>query len=144
MSHIGRMKSQRFMICRSVLRQKLKMESIFYAPEWRDKITEVFTACAQKGIPYDEEMEIISSKGKRKWIRTIGEAVRDETGRIYEVNGSFQDITEKKAVEKALLDSEENLRVTLHSIGDAVIATDTEGKITNMNPVAENLCGWAF
>jgi PAS domain S-box-containing protein len=38
----------------------------------------------------------------------------------------------------------ENLRITLNSIGDAVIATDIQGRITRMNPTAENLCGWKF
>ena len=41
-----------------------------------------------------------------------------------------------------LLDSEEKLTVTLNSIGDAVIATDTEARVTRMNPVAEQLTGW--
>ncbi len=50
----------------------------FYAPQWRDKITQVYNDCAQKGIPYNEEMEIITSTGKRLWIRTIGKAVTDE------------------------------------------------------------------
>ena len=44
--------------------------------------------------------------------------------------------------EDALRESEENLAVTLHSIGDAVIATDAEGRVTRMNPMAERLCGW--
>jgi PAS domain S-box-containing protein len=36
----------------------------------------------------------------------------------------------------------ERLRVTLASIGDGVIATDTEGRVTLLNPVAEALTGW--
>ena len=68
----------------------------FFAPEYRDKITEVFTNCANNGIPYDEEMQILTSKGKRVWVRTIGEAVRDHTGSIVKVQGFFQDITEQK------------------------------------------------
>lgn len=39
-------------------------------------------------------------------------------------------------------DSEEKLAVTLHSIGDAVIATDTQGKVTLINGVAQELTGW--
>jgi PAS domain S-box-containing protein len=40
--------------------------------------------------------------------------------------------------------NEENLRITLNSIGDAVIATDTLGRITRMNPIAEKITGWKF
>lgn len=44
--------------------------------------------------------------------------------------------------QQALADSEESLATTLNSIGDAVLATDTEGRITRMNGVAEQLTGW--
>jgi PAS domain S-box-containing protein len=49
-----------------------------------------------------------------------------------------------KSAMKQLADSQENMRVTLNSIGDAVIATDIDTKITRMNPVAEVLTGWDF
>ncbi len=45
--------------------------------------------------------------------------------------------------ERLTLAEREELRITLDSIGDAVIATDTEGCVTRMNPVAENLTGWS-
>ena len=38
----------------------------------------------------------------------------------------------------------EHLETVLHSIGDAVIATDKEGIVVKMNPVAEYLTGWKF
>lgn len=45
---------------------------------------------------------------------------------------------------RALRDSEENLTLTLDCIGDAVIATDCEGLVTRMNPVAEEMTGWTL
>ena len=44
--------------------------------------------------------------------------------------------------EQALRTSENSLAITLESIGDAVIATDLEGRITRMNATAEHLTGW--
>ncbi|MCK5075044.1 MAG: response regulator, partial [Calditrichia bacterium] len=58
--------------------------------------------------------------------------------------GIARDITSRKEAEEALRKSEENLAITLRSIGEAVTATDTEGRITRMNPVAEHLTGWKF
>lgn len=42
----------------------------------------------------------------------------------------------------ALEKSEENLRITLHSIGDGVIVINQKGSVTIMNAVAEELTGW--
>ncbi|WP_372966335.1 PAS domain S-box protein, partial [Marinobacter sp.] len=39
-------------------------------------------------------------------------------------------------------EEEEKLSITLNSIGDGVIATDAEGRVTRINPIAEQLTGW--
>ncbi len=45
---------------------------------------------------------------------------------------------------KILQEREQNLAVTLNSIGDAVITTDANGNVARMNPVAEKLTGWSL
>ncbi len=50
---------------------------------------------------------------------------------------------ERKWTQERLTQQREWLRVTLSSIGDAVITTDTQGRVTFLNPVAEALTGWS-
>ncbi|MBK6998905.1 MAG: response regulator [Rhodoferax sp.] len=54
-------------------------------------------------------------------------------------NGLLQTLARR---EESLKESETNLAITLHSIGDGVIATDAAGRITRMNPTAERLTAW--
>ncbi|MCX5811560.1 MAG: PAS domain S-box protein [Proteobacteria bacterium] len=54
-----------------------------------------------------------------------------------------RDITERKQAAKALSEEKERLAITLQSIVDGVISTDTEGKIMFINKVAEDLTGWS-
>jgi PAS domain S-box-containing protein len=49
----------------------------------------------------------------------------------------------RQRAEEELIQAKEWLRVTLASIGDAVITTDTAGGVTSLNPVAERLTGWS-
>jgi len=52
-----------------------------------------------------------------------------------------EEVEERKVIERALQDQRERFEITLNSIGDAVIATDIEGRITFINPIAEKLTG---
>jgi PAS domain S-box-containing protein len=55
---------------------------------------------------------------------------------------ALEDVTERLRMEAKLARQQELLRVTLASIGDAVIATNIDTRITFMNPAAEALTGW--
>ncbi len=55
----------------------------------------------------------------------------------------LREVKVRERMELELRESLERLRITLDSIGDAVIATDTEGRVTGMNPVAATLTGFS-
>lgn len=74
---------------------------------------------------------------------------KDEIGKLAStfnemVQGLLQSKDELKKTLKILKEKEQHLAITLHSIGDAVITTDSKGNVTRMNSVAENLTGWTF
>jgi diguanylate cyclase (GGDEF)-like protein/PAS domain S-box-containing protein len=49
---------------------------------------------------------------------------------------------DRAAITEALFDEQQRAQVTLNSIGDGVISTDVEGRVTYLNGVAEKLTGW--
>uniref|UniRef100_UPI004055DB48 response regulator n=1 Tax=Candidatus Electronema sp. TaxID=2698783 RepID=UPI004055DB48 len=64
-------------------------------------------------------------------------------GRLLGLIGICRNITELKRAEQRAEEERERLSVTLHSIGDGVIATDVAGRVVYCNQVAERLTGWS-
>ncbi|MCE5271570.1 PAS domain S-box protein [bacterium] len=83
---------------------------------------------------------VFQVNGKRKLLDLALAPVRIGNRKL--VLGVGRDITARKEAEQALAAEKERLAVTLTSIGDAVIATNREGLVSLLNPVAESLTGW--
>lgn len=117
-------------------------------------LTDIFTKDSKK--EFEKDFPVLLKKGslsglERQVIRKDGgvidvsinvSAVHDEKGEPIKTRAIMRDITEKKRMENDLASEKERLLVTLRSIGDGVITTDTTGKIILMNKVAEELIGW--
>lgn len=112
----------------------------YYTDESREIVLEAFTRAVKEAIGYDLELEIISAKGKRKWIRTIGHPVT-ENGKVVRVYGSFQDISERRKIEDALRESEARFRNLVWDLQVGVILQDASAKIILSNPKALELLG---
>jgi len=81
--------------------------------------------------------------GKLRWVGIVARSEWDERQqRVTAIVGAVKDISERKWAEAAIAEERERLAVTLRSIGDGVITTDTSGAVVIMNRVAEELTGW--
>jgi diguanylate cyclase (GGDEF)-like protein/PAS domain S-box-containing protein len=76
------------------------------------------------------------------WVVSRAKARVDEQGRAHRIVGVDLDVTERKLFEDALFKEKESAQITLQSIGDGVITTDSKCCIEYLNPVAEQLTGW--
>ncbi len=92
----------------------------------RIKFLNDFTRKLAKGI-YSERVEL------------------SDNDEISDLGLAFNDMAQEiQKNHKNLLAREQDLAITLNSIGDAVITTDESGHVTRMNPVAIELTGWSL
>ncbi|MFW5750725.1 MAG: PAS domain S-box protein [Planctomycetota bacterium] len=89
------------------------------------------------------ESTVTDRSGRSHEVVFTKDVFRDASGAVAGVVGAFLDISERKRMERAVAGSERRLNAILDSLGDAVIATDADGRIERMNPIAERLTGWS-
>ena len=83
----------------------------YFPPEYRDEVIRHVSACERDGTPYEFEVEKITAKGRRIWVRCVGEAVRGADGRIVRLQGAIQDISERKSADEVLRRRDALLRI---------------------------------
>lgn len=105
----------------------------FYAPEYRDEIARLVETCMYEGTPYDAELQILTAKSRRVWVRVIGEAVRDENGAIIALQGAIQDLTERKAFENSIQAGEVRFRQLAESMPMIVWSATPNGEVDFYN-----------
>ncbi|MEG3859055.1 EAL domain-containing protein [Microcoleus sp. herbarium12] len=90
-------------------------------------------------------LELINYRkdGSTYWVELNSVPVADELGNLTHWVSVQRNISDRKRMEQAFFEEKELAQVTLQSIGDAVITTDSDGCISTLNPVAEKLTGWS-
>ncbi len=114
----------------------------FYAPEARPVIQAAVELGIVEGKGWDLELPLIRADGVCIWVRAIG-TVEFADGKPVRMAGVVQDITAARQMTAKLAEQHDLMRVTLESIGDAVITTDATGNVQWLNPIAERLTGWS-
>ncbi|WP_306599399.1 PAS domain-containing sensor histidine kinase [Geothrix sp. 21YS21S-2] len=111
----------------------VEMGLAYYLERDRPAIAEAVRRAVEEGIPYALELELVSAAGNRKWVRTTGQPVV-EGGRVVKVQGAMQDISDRKAMELALRDSEARFRALFEQAGVGVVEVDAaSGRFVRVN-----------
>ncbi len=80
------------------------------------------------------EQEFIRRDGARRYLQIVIHAVRTRKG--FRIGSICRDVTERKAVERALLESEEKYRTLVESAGETIALVDRRGTFLFLNRTA--------
>jgi light-regulated signal transduction histidine kinase (bacteriophytochrome) len=63
------------------------------APASLPAAMDLLSRCVDLGESFDVELEMVTATGRRVWVRSVGEPIRDEGGKVVAIQGAQQDIT---------------------------------------------------
>lgn len=82
------------------------------SPEYREELWNKWQQVLPKGLPFKHEYEIITATGEKKWVLEMGQGIYNEQGEVEALEGIVLDISDKKAMENALIYNNEHNRLT--------------------------------
>ncbi len=107
----------------------------------RDTIIEVVSRAIQSGAPFDVEVQIVTAKGNKRWVRGIG-CAEFQDGVCVRLYGTLQDIDARKTAETALVESEERLRFLVQNSSDSLVIINADGSQRFVSPASERITGF--
>jgi PAS domain S-box-containing protein len=112
----------------------------FYPRKLADSYRSDDRTVIASGMSKDVEERYIVG-GQEKWVHTVKVPYRDESGKVIGVLGIFDDVSERKAAEAAIQESEAKFRSYIEHAPLAVLVSDREGRLLDFNPSAVNFLG---
>jgi two-component system cell cycle sensor histidine kinase/response regulator CckA len=88
-------------------------------------------------LNYEEPQD--RPEGKRVWLRTSKIPLRENNRDIVGVLGTYEDITDKKEAERAIIESAEKIRSIFDTVVDGIIVADLRGTILDINDTTVKL-----
>jgi PAS domain S-box-containing protein len=116
--------------------------SLLQGPETDPAIVAYMHRQLTKGEGFKVEIINYNKAGRKYWLASEIQPIRDEAGRIINFMAIQSDITERKTSENLLIQTSALQRAMLESAGYAIIATDRKGTIQLFNSAAERMLGY--
>ncbi len=114
----------------------------FFDDKNRKILESAFYEAVKEGTNYDIEMEMTDAEGSHKWIRTICDPPLMKNGEFSSIQGSFQDITEKKMSEILVQKSEKKYRALINLAPLGFVVINSEGEIIDANQSLLTMLGY--
>ena len=92
----------------------------------RERYNRITREWQGQGDTYDIEYRILRPDGELRDVREMGQAIRDDGGRIVRSTGTKQDITQQKRAERELVEKEAQLRVALDNMPGGIRFVDED------------------
>jgi PAS domain S-box-containing protein len=99
----------------------------FYTPECQPIIKKAVKNCIEEGKSYDLELELITAKGNKRTVRTIGLSERIG-GKTVKLFGLFQDVTIQKLAQTELIKANRLYAVT-SEINQMIVHAKTQEEV---------------
>ncbi len=115
----------------------------FIHPEDSELVFKHFEESIKTKKEFNLEYRIITLDGKIKYVHSLGKISVDHEGRVLNMLGTFQDITDRKKTEQALQESEEKLRLLIKNSNDIFVLINENGEQFFISDVVESITGYA-
>jgi two-component system cell cycle sensor histidine kinase/response regulator CckA len=118
-------------------------ESLSYHSQ-EDRLTfrDQLRRAVETGEEFNCDYRLRLSSGRSVWLRCIVRPVRDTSGAVVKLRGTFQDMTTRREVEEGLRRAEEKYRDLVENLNEAVYNLDIAGVVTYVSPVVESVLGY--
>lgn len=111
------------------------------APQYREYLWNKWQEILTKKETFEDEYEIITKDGNKRWVWERGEGVFDTNGKLLFLEGFITDITDKKLIYNALQESEEKFKALSNTTTASIFIYQGENFVY-VNPATETLTGY--
>lgn len=110
----------------------------YFTPQSWAQISATVQQTLKTGESYQCDAEVVRPDGSRRWVTLRGEATRNPDGVIESLQGTVQDITERKTFELAMMEA----ATVFESSDEGIMVVSPEQRITRVNPAFTRITGY--
>lgn len=113
----------------------------FYHPDYREHVQKLVRDCIEKGVSFDDEVQLLTRDQDVLWVRIMGTALCDHQGNVIRIQGAIQDISQSKKVEDLIKLSHEKFSNLADAMPIVVWSAQANGVIDYVNRALSDFSG---